>query len=400
MKRLSVFCAVIVFMLSASTASALETTAIYKQTQEYLVVVITAAKPTISYSEYKSIKQEWAEFIKKPDKSKDDIAKMEKQLKKIDPNFKFAEELLKEMAKPEFKFEDFWPYLGAKAASGAGFFINQSGMVATNHHVIAMPGSTVKVLFKGKYYGAKVVGKDAFSDLAILRVENIDPAKYASVVLGDSDALAVGQRVVIAGNPRGLLGSLSEGIVSGLNRSLGALGAGASWPGMIQTDASVDNGNSGGPMIDKSTGNVVGIVNATIQSFGFAIPVNALKRFVKNVLLFGKARWGMLGADITDVPVSESAKEIAREEYGLPEVTVDHGALVRKVRENTPAQKAGLKDGDVIVKVGSQLINGSSELVLAVAMSEPGSRGRITVVRGDKELALTVVWGERPDNFE
>ena len=399
MKRPSVFCAVIVFLLSVSTASALETTAIYKQTQDYLVTIITMAKPTISYSEYKSIKKEWEEFVKKLDKSKDDVAKMKNQLRKIDPDYIFPLDFFEDIAKNTPKFEELWPYPGAKAASGAGFFINHSGMVTTNHHVIAMPGSTVRVLFKGKYYSAKVVGKDAFSDLAILRAEGIDPAKYTPVALGDTDALAVGQRVVIAGNPRGLLGSLSEGIVSGLNRSLGALGPGASWPGMIQTDASVDQGNSGGPMIDKNTGNVVGVVNATIQSFGFAVPVNALKRFVKNVLLFGKARWGMLGADISDVPVSGIAKEIAREEYGLPEVTVDHGALVRKVRENSPAQKAGLKDGDVIVKVGGQPVNGSSALILAVAMSEPGARGKITVVRGDKEMVLTIVWGERPDNF-
>lgn len=398
MKRLSVLSAILVVLFVARPSFALETTAVYKQTQKYLVSVITAAKPAISYLEYKSIKKEWEEFIKKPNKSKDDIAKMEKQLKKIDPEFNFPLDF-KDIEKANPKFEDFWPYPGAKASSGAGFFVNETGVVVTNHHVISMPNSTVTVLFKGKYYGAKVVGKDPFSDLAVLQVGNIDSSEYTSAVLGDSDALIVGQRIVIAGNPRGLLGSLSEGIVSGLNRSFAALGAGASWPALIQTDASIDHGNSGGPMIDKNTGKVVGIVNATMGNFGFAIPVNILKRFMKNVATFGKARWGMLGAEISDVPVLEAAKEIMREEYGLPEVSVDYGALVHKVRENTPAQKAGLKAGDVIIRVGSQTISDSSALVLASAMSEPGSKSKITVIRGDKELELTVVWAERPDNF-
>lgn len=399
MKRLAVLSAISAVLFVAFPSFALETTAIYKQTQEYLVVVITAGKPAISYSEYKSIKKEWEEFVKKPDRSKDDIVKMKKQLKKVNPDYIFPLDFFEDVEKSTPKFEEFFSYPGAKEASGAGFFVSQAGMVVTNHHVVDMPNSKVKVLFKGKYYSARVLGKDPFSDLAILRVENIDPGRYTPVVLGDSDAMIVGQRVVIAGNPRGLLGSLSEGIVSGLNRSLAALGPGASWPAMIQTDASVDHGNSGGPMINKDTGEVVGVVNATIQSFGFAVPVNALKRLIKNVAAFGKARWGMLGADITNVPVLESAKEIMREEYGLPEVSVDYGALVQKVRENTPAQKAGLKAGDVIIKVGSQIISDSSAMVLASAMSEPGSKSKITVVRGNKELELTVVWAERPNNF-
>ena len=107
----------------------------------------------------------------------------------------------------------------------------------------------------------------------------------------------------------------------------------------------------------------------------------------------------MLGAEVSDVPVLENTKEIMREEYGLPEVSVDYGALVRKVRENTPAQKAGLKAGDVIIKVDSQTISDDSAMVLASVMSEPGSKSKITIVRGDKELELTVVWAERPDNF-
>ncbi len=393
MKRLPVLSAIFVVLFAASAAFALETTVIYKQTREYLVAVIVEGKPAISYSEYKSIKKEWEEFVKKPDKSKNDIAKMKKQLKKINPDFNSPLDF-GEIEKVIPKFEELWPYPGAKAAVGAGFFVNQTGMVVTNHHVVNIPNSTARVLFKGKYYSAKVIGKDPFSDLALVQVENIDPAKYTSVVLGDSDVMIVGQRVVIAGNPQRLLGSLSEGIVSGLNRSLAVLGSGAaSWPGLIQTDASIDHGNSGGPMIDKNSGHVIGVVNSTIQSFGFAIPVNALKRFMYNVAQFGKSRWGMLGADITDVPVSENAKEIVREEYGLPEVSVDFGALVRKVRENTPAQKAGLKAGDVIIKVGSQTISDSS------AMSEPNSKSKITVIRGGKELELTVVWAERPDNF-
>ena len=277
---------------------------------------------------------------------------------------------------------------------GSGFVISPDGYVVTNNHVISggQPGqqaapveSITVTLTDGKEYKARVVGRDVLSDLAVLKIE---ARNLPFVRFGDSTNTRVGDWVVAIGNPFGLGGTVTAGIVSALHRNIGS----GAYDRYIQTDASINQGNSGGPMFDLS-GNVIGI-NTAIYSptggnvgIGFAIPAEQAKPVVDALMSGGKVKRGYLGVGIQ--PMTE---DIAAS-LGLPK---DRGEIVARVEPGAAAARAGIRQGDVIVKVAGQEVTPENTLSYVVANLPVGTRAPIEIIRDGKRQTLTAVVGERP----
>jgi S1-C subfamily serine protease len=302
---------------------------------------------------------------------------------------------------------------GNQSGLGSGFVISGDGEIATNAHVVTSgegagirKADEVFVRFKdSNQVPAKIVGFDPFADVALLKV---DPAGLTlrPLPLGSADDLAVGSPVAAIGSPFGEEQSLSVGVISALGRSIDSL-TGFATTGAIQTDAAINHGNSGGPLLD-ARGRVLGI-NAQIQTtsgegsgVGFAVPVDTVKRSLSQLRRDGKAHYAYLG--VTTSPVFPQLAE----HFGLK---VDHGAWVQEVTQDGPAAHAGLKPGDhrerfqvsgyiaggdVIVSVGGHEIRAEDDVAQALAQLTPGSTVAIQVVRGDQRKTLRVKLGERP----
>jgi serine protease Do len=262
---------------------------------------------------------------------------------------------------------------------GSGFVINADGYVVTNYHVVA-GASEIRVRFAdGREVPGEVVGGDAKTDLALLKVE---ATGLPVIPLGDSSRLEVGEPVMAVGNPFGLEQTVTTGIVSATGRSIGA----GPYDDFIQTDASINPGNSGGPLVN-ARGEVIG-VNTAIASggggsvgIGFAIPTNLAKPVVAQLAETGRVTRAWLGVSIQPL-TSELATS-----FGLPDTA---GALVGSVMENSPAARVGLKQGDVITKYDGRPVARSTDLPRAVAETPVGREVPIEVMRDGKRLALTV----------
>jgi serine protease Do len=262
---------------------------------------------------------------------------------------------------------------------GSGFVINPDGYVVTNNHVVA-GASDIRVKFAdGREVPGKVVGGDAKTDLALLKVE---ATGLPVIPLGDSSKLEVGEPVMAVGNPFGLEQTVTTGIVSATGRAIGA----GPYDDFIQTDASINPGNSGGPLVN-ARGEVVG-VNTAIASggggsvgIGFAIPTNLAKPIVAQLAETGRVTRAWLGVSIQPL-----TRELATS-FGLPDTT---GALVSSVVDNSPAARVGLKQGDVIIKYDGRPVSRSTDLPRAVAETRVGREVPIEVMRDGKRLALTV----------
>jgi serine protease Do len=262
---------------------------------------------------------------------------------------------------------------------GSGFVINADGYVVTNNHVVANASEIRVKLADGREVAGKVVGGDAKTDLALLKV---DATGLPVIPLGDSSKLEVGEPVMAVGNPFGLELTVTTGIVSATGRSIGA----GPYDDFIQTDASINPGNSGGPLIN-ARGEVIG-VNTAIASgnggsvgIGFAIPTNLAKPVVAQLADSGHVTRAWLGVSIQPV-----TKELATG-FGLPDTS---GALVSGVMEDSPAAKVGLKQGDVITKWDGHPVVRGTDLPRAVAETRVGREVPIEVVRDGKPLSLTV----------
>jgi serine protease Do len=275
---------------------------------------------------------------------------------------------------------------------GSGFIISADGYVVTNNHVISAGarGAVVETitvkLADRREFKARLIGRDAQSDLALLKIEG---SNLPFVRFGDSTQARVGDWVVAIGNPFGLGGSVTAGIVSAVHR---VTGQGGAYDRFIQTDASINRGNSGGPMFDLA-GNVIGI-NSQIYSptggnvgIGFAIPAEEAKPVIDTLMKGGTIKRGYLG-----VGMQELTPDIA-EQLGVPK---DRGTLVSRVEPGEAADKAGLKLGDVIVKVGGKDVTPDQTLSYLVANTAPGTRVPLEVIRDGKRLPLTVTVGTRP----
>ena len=264
-------------------------------------------------------------------------------------------------------------------ALGSGFIITKDGYILTNEHVVEGPGAVTVTTQDGHNYGAKVVGRDEKSDIALLK---IDPKHELAVApLGDSDDLKVGEWVMAIGNPFGFDHSVTVGIVSAKGRFIPG-----NYEDFIQTDASINPGNSGGPLIDLR-GDVIG-VNCAIYSrtgasmgIGFAVPIELVKEELPQLKSSGKVVRGWLGVYIQKV-----TPELA-ESLGLAD---SRGALVAKVIDGGPAKAAGVKRGDVIIAFDNQPVSDSRELPLLVGRADLGHKGTLKVIRDKQTLDLPV----------
>ena len=311
----------------------------------------------------------------------------------------------REITRPELPpfFRDFFREFGfqepeqrqrrerGQQGRASGFVIDKEGYVLTSFHVIES-ADTIKVRFsEEEVYDAEVVGADKGTDIALIKIkaENDLPA----VTLGDSDTLRVGQLVMAIGNPGGTLPrSFTVGHVSGLGRVLPRFAERMRYGfrSFIQTDAAINLGNSGGPLVNVD-GEVVGIntaMAAFAENIGFAVPINSAKDILEDLKESGRAIRGFLGVGIENLPPGVGKT------YGLPD---DKGALVANVTPGSPAEKAGLKTYDIITAVNGEKISSADVVVRVVTRFRPGATVRITYVRDKKELTVRVKLSELTD---
>ena len=290
-------------------------------------------------------------------------------------------------------FKDFERPTERKASSlGSGFIIKAEGIVITNNHVIAN-AEDILIRAGDKEYNAEVIGADPYMDLAVLKMKTKD--KFKPVSFGDSSKARVGDWVVAIGNPFGLGGTVTSGIISARNRQIGL----TRYEDFIQTDASINQGNSGGPLFNLK-GEVIGVNTAIIApgqsgsiGIGFAIPANAASNVIDQLIKFGETKRGWLG-----VRIQEVTKEIADvEKLKKPE-----GALVASVGKNSPADKSGIKAGDIILEFDGKKINTMKKLPNVVASTEVGKSVELKIWRNKKLISKRLVLGrlETSEEFE
>ena len=297
---------------------------------------------------------------------------------------------------PGSPFEDMFKEFGApqerkSAALGSGFIIDKKGIVVTNNHVIQDAEDIIIRVNGDKEFKAKVIGSDPLSDIAILQLETKE--KFTPVKFGNSDNARIGDWVIAIGNPFGLGGTVTSGIISARNRSIGL----SRYEDYIQTDASINSGNSGGPLFDMN-GDVIGINTAILGrsgsiGIGFAIPSNSAKIVIDQLIEFGETKRGWLGVRIQDV-----TKEIAEVE----KLDEPRGALVASVAENSPSDKAGVKAGDIILEFNGEKIKVMKELPMIVARTEVGKKVKVKIWRDKKEITKTITLGrlETSEDFK
>jgi serine protease Do len=271
---------------------------------------------------------------------------------------------------------------------GSGFVIDPSGIIITNNHVIADANEVTVIFTDGQKLKAEVVGKDAKVDVAVLRVKSDKPLK--AVRFGDSDKMQVGDWVMAVGNPFGLGGSVTAGIISARNRNIDS----GPYDNFFQIDAAINKGNSGGPLFNMD-GEVIGINTAILSpsggwsGIGFANPAASVVPVIEQLQRYGETRRGWLGVRIQNVD------ELIAESLGLGKV---RGALVAGVDEKGPAKAAGIQTGDVIVKFDGIDIKESRELPKIVALAPVGKDVEIVVVRQGKDVPITVKLGRLEDS--
>ena len=275
-----------------------------------------------------------------------------------------------------------------RIALGSGFIIDPDGHIVTNNHVVGDASKVEVTLQNGDKYTAKIVGRDLRTDLAVLKIDAGKQLPYVS--FGDSDAAQIGDWVVAVGNPFGLGGSVTTGIISARGRDLHS----GQFDDFLQIDAPINRGNSGGPTFNLS-GQVVGI-NTAIYSpnggsvgIGFAVPSNVAKQVVTALEEHGKVERGWLGVQIQEVSPAIAAS------LGLKS---EHGALVAMVTPDSPSAAAGLKQGDVVLAFNGNDITKMRDLPHAVAAGAPGSKVTLTVWRDGKETPVEIKLGEMPAN--
>jgi serine protease Do len=280
------------------------------------------------------------------------------------------------------------PRMRKSNSLGSGFVIDPSGVVVTNNHVVG-EASDIEVIFTdGSKLKAEVVGKDAKIDLAVLRVKPDKPLK--AVKFGDSEKMRIGQWVMAVGNPFGLGGSVTAGIISARHRNIDS----GSYDDYLQTDAAINRGNSGGPLFNLD-GEVIGINTAILSptggsiGIGFAIPSNLARPVLDQLTQFGEVRRGWLGVQIQNVD------ESIAETLGLGKA---RGALVAGVDDRGPAKPAGIKKGDVIVKFNGDEVKESRDLPRMVAATPVGKLVEVVVIRDGKETPVNVTLGRLQDD--
>ena len=297
---------------------------------------------------------------------------------------------------PGSPFEDMFKEFGTpqerqSTALGSGFIIDSKGIVVTNNHVIQDAEDIIVRVNGDKEFTAKVIGADPLSDIAVLQLDTKE--KFVPVKFGNSDKARIGDWVIAIGNPFGLGGTVTSGIISARNRSIGL----SRYEDFIQTDASINSGNSGGPLFDMN-GDVIGINTAILGrsgsiGIGFSIPSNSAKIVIDQLIEFGETKRGWLGVRIQDV-----TKEIAEVE----KLDKPRGALVASVAENSPSDKAGVKAGDIILEFNGEKISEMKQLPIIVARTEVGKKVIVKIWRNKKEITKEITLGrlETSEDFK
>ena len=287
-------------------------------------------------------------------------------------------------------FENQKPTERKASSLGSGFIIKDDGTVITNNHVIAN-AEDILVRVGDKEYKAKVVGADPYMDVAVLKMQTKD--KFKPVKFGDSDISRVGDWAVAIGNPFGLGGTVTAGIISARNRDINL----TRYDDFIQTDASINQGNSGGPLFNLK-GEVIGINTAIIApgqsgsiGIGFAIPANAASNVINQLIEFGETKRGWLG-----VRIQEVTKEIA----DVEKLKKPQGALVASVGENSPADKAGVKAGDIILEFDGKKIDTMRTLPKVVANTKVGKSVELKIWRNKKSITKKLTLGRLESSEE
>jgi serine protease Do len=270
---------------------------------------------------------------------------------------------------------------------GSGFIISNDGYIFTNNHVVEQADKILVKLSTGKEYEAKIIGKDAKTDLALIKIKSSESLPVAEI--GDSEKLRVGDWVLAIGNPFGLEQTVTAGIVSAKGRVIGA----GPYDNFIQTDASINPGNSGGPLFNME-GKVIGINTVIIaqgQGIGFAIPINMAKAILPDLKSKGKVTRGWLGVSVQDV-TDDIAKNLKLKD--------NSGALISDVFKGDPADRAGLRAGDLITEVNGKKIKDTHELLLMIASFHVGDKIDVRVLRDGQDKVFRITVTERKDQPE
>jgi len=271
---------------------------------------------------------------------------------------------------------------------GSGFIISHDGYIFTNNHVVEQADKILVKLSDGKEYEAKIIGKDAKTDIALIKIK--PPTDSLPVAeTGDSDKLRVGDWVMAIGNPFGLEQTVTAGIVSAKGRVIGA----GPYDNFIQTDASINPGNSGGPLFNME-GKVIGINTAIVaqgQGIGFAIPISMAKTILPDLKAKGKVTRGWLGISVQDI-TEDIAKNMKLKDRS--------GALISDVFKGDPADKAGLKSGDIITEINGKKVKDTHELLMMIAAFRVGETVKIKILRDGQEKEVSLAVAERKEQAE
>ncbi len=360
---------------------------IYKRIVNFGLIIILLGFP-ISFADSKTAPDSFADLAEKLMPSVVNISSTQ-TIKTTSNPFPFQfppgspfEDMFKEFNRPTER---------QATALGSGFIIDKDGTVVTNNHVIQGAEDIIVSVNGSTEYKAKIIGTDPYMDLAVLKIES--DKKFIPVSFGDSDLARIGDWVMAIGNPFGFGGTVTSGIISSRNRDIGL----TRYDDFIQTDASINQGNSGGPLFNMD-GKVIGINTAIIApgasgsiGIGFAIPSNSASKVIDQLLKFGETKRGWLGVRIQDV-----TKEIAEvEKLEKPE-----GALVASVSENSPADKAGIKAGDIILEFDGKRIDRMRTLPKLVAQTEVGKKVILKIWRYQKLISKKVELGRLESSNE
>ncbi len=270
--------------------------------------------------------------------------------------------------------------------TGSGFIVNADGRILTNAHVVDGADKVTVTLKDGRTLEGTVMGSDPVTDVAVVKIE---ANNLPTVKIGNSDGLQVGEWAIAIGNPLGLDNTVTTGIISATGRNSSQIGVGDKRVDFLQTDAAINPGNSGGPLLNAK-GEVIGMNTAIIanaQGLGFAIPINKAEDIAAQLMATGKVEHPFLG--ISMVPLTPEIKQELQERQGL-NLSEEEGVLIIKVMPNSPAEKAGLKEGDVIKAIDRQDINNPSQVQKAVEKVAVGQKLPLTLARNGKTFDLSV----------
>ena len=278
--------------------------------------------------------------------------------------------------------------------TGSGFILTPNGQLLTNAHVVDGTDQVKVTLKDGQVYQGKVLGTDSMTDVAVVKIEAED---LPTVDIGSAEQLNPGEWAIAIGNPLGLDNTVTVGIISALGRSSSEVGVPDKRVRFIQTDAAINPGNSGGPLLNAQ-GQVIGIntaIRADAQGLGFAIPIETAQRVANQLLTNGKAAHPYLGIHMVTLN-PDLRKELNQDQQLGFKVTDNEGVLVVRVVDGSPAQKAGFKPGDIILKVGPQAVRKAVEVQEQVELSTIGETLDVEVVRNNQTLTLKVLPGSFP----